>query len=104
MTPVIILCTCGSETEAVRLSGSIVQNKLAACVNVVPGIRSVFRWQDQVETAQEWLLLIKSSDERYPELEQFIRENHSYEVPEVIAVPIAKGHAAYLDWLTQAVQ
>lgn len=82
------------------LAQRLVANRLAACVNILPVVESIYRWQDSVEQASEVALLIKTVQERYDELEATIRAAHPYQVPEIIAVPIVAGLPAYLDWLT----
>jgi periplasmic divalent cation tolerance protein len=96
---IVIVSTCGSEEEAAALAHLLVERRLAACVNVVPRIRSVYRWKGKVESADEWLLLIKSSRELFDSVSQALQAAHSYELPEVIAIPIEAGSPAYLDWL-----
>jgi periplasmic divalent cation tolerance protein len=96
---IVVLTTCESEEEAARIARHLVENKLAACVNIVPKIRSVYRWNDKVEDATEFLLLIKSSRGHFDEVRTQIGKLHSYEVPEVIAMPIVDGSASYLAWL-----
>ena len=101
MTPaLVVFCTCGSPDEASRIANALVEERLAACVNIVPPIRSIYRWQGAVEQAAETLLLIKTTAERFPALRDRIQGLHSYEVPEIIAVPIYDGSAAYLSWLS----
>jgi periplasmic divalent cation tolerance protein len=95
----IVFSTCPNEDEAVRLAQALVDERLCACVNVLPGVRSIYRWQTAVEDAQEHLLLIKTGLERLPALERRIAELHTYDTPEVIAVPIIFGSRKYLDWL-----
>ena len=94
-----VTTTLGSRDEADRLAGALVRERLAACVQVVGPIRSTYWWQGAVETAEEWLCLIKTADARYAALEARIKELHSYDVPEIVAVPITAGAAAYLDWI-----
>jgi periplasmic divalent cation tolerance protein len=96
---IVILSTCDSEEEATRLARQLVERGLAACVNVIPGIRSVYRWQGRVETGNEWLLLIKSSRQLFAPLSEWLDAAHSYEVPEAIAIPILDGSLNYMDWL-----
>jgi periplasmic divalent cation tolerance protein len=93
--------TAGSEEEAERIAAALVERRLAACVQTIGPIASRYRWQGEVEQAQEWLCLAKTEASRYPELEAAIRELHSYEEPEIVATPIVAGSAGYLDWLTQ---
>ncbi|NOY62195.1 MAG: divalent-cation tolerance protein CutA [Gammaproteobacteria bacterium] len=99
MEHLILFCTCPDANSAERIAEALVDRRFAACVNIVPGIKSVYRWQGQRESAQEVLLLIKSSDELYPLLEQMIRDIHPYELPEIIAVPVKRGLAPYLAWI-----
>jgi periplasmic divalent cation tolerance protein len=96
---IVVLCTCASADEAERLARELVGARLAACVNVVPGVRSFYRWQGKLEDAAEHLLLIKSSRERFGELRAAIERLHSYDVPEVVALPIVDGAPNYLSWL-----
>ncbi|MBM3344608.1 MAG: divalent-cation tolerance protein CutA, partial [Betaproteobacteria bacterium] len=84
---------------ALRLANAIIEARLAACVNVLGTCTSVYRWQDQVENAEEVPLLIKTTGERYAALQALIRRLHSYELPEIIAVPVAHGLPAYLQWV-----
>ena len=95
----LVLSTAGSEEEARKIARHLVENQLAACVNIVPRIESIYRWQGRVETSREWLLLIKTSAERFPEVRDAIRELHSYELPECIAINIEDGSLEYLQWL-----
>jgi periplasmic divalent cation tolerance protein len=97
----VVLCTVPSEAVAEELARGLVTRSLAACVNIVPGIRSIYSWQGKLEDGQELLLVIKTRTERYEELERWLTEAHPYEVPEVIALPIALGAPAYLRWVTE---
>ena len=99
----IVLTTCGSAEEAQRIAHELVDRRLAACVNIVPQIASVYRWQGKVETATEWLLVIKSTAPAFESLRETIQELHSYELPECIAIPIEAGGSAYLDWIAASV-
>jgi len=99
----LIYCTCPDRAMAERIAEALVADRLAACVNIVPGITSVYRWQGEVQHDSELLLLIKTRDECYPALEARIRELHSYEVPEIIAVPLQRGSESYLAWLDACV-
>jgi periplasmic divalent cation tolerance protein len=103
---IVILSTCGSETEAHKLARLLVDTQLAACVNVIGGgvlggVRSFYRWQGKVESASEWLLLIKTSRDRFARVQAAIEDAHSYEVPEIIALPIVEGAPAYLSWMDE---
>jgi periplasmic divalent cation tolerance protein len=96
---IVVLNTCGSEAEAERLARLLVDQRLAACVSIAPQIRSFYRWNGAVERSEEWLLLIKSSRPLFERLRAALEAAHSYEVPEVIALPVVDGAASYLDWL-----
>jgi periplasmic divalent cation tolerance protein len=97
-SPLVVLCTCPNEEDALRLANSLVAERLAACVNILPGIRSIYRWKDQVESAQEILLLIKTTHERFAALRDRILVLHAYETPEIIALPVVAGLEKYLTW------
>ena len=96
---VIVLSTCGNVTEAEKLARHLIDHRLAACVNVVPGLLSYYRWQGQVENDAELLLLIKTARGLVGEVQSVLRELHSYELPEMVVVPIVDGSPDYLDWL-----
>ena len=95
----LILCTCPNAESASRIARAVVEERLAACVNRVPGLTSVYRWQGEIHEDNEVLLLIKTQHERFESLRARIIELHPYDVPEVIALEIAAGHAPYLEWL-----
>ena len=99
----LVLTTCGP-AEADRIATTLVERRLAACVNTVNGVVSAYRWQGKVERDQESLLVIKTTADRYPALEEAIRETSSYELPEVVAVRLSGGSADYLAWLAEAVE
>ncbi len=96
-----VLTTVESEDDGVRLGRGIVDARLAACVQIVGPIRSLYWWQGKVDDAREWQLLIKTTAERFPALEQYIKENHSYDTPEIIATQITAGSAEYLNWVSE---
>lgn len=98
---IVILSTCASEEEAERLARLLVDARLAACVTVVPRLRSFYRWEGAIESAEECLLLIKSSRECFESLRCRLEEAHSYQVPEVLALPVIEGASNYLNWLDQ---
>ena len=98
----MVLTTAGSREEAATIAASLVEARLAACVQVVSEIESVYRWEGKVTRDTEWLLLCKTTGDRYEEVERLIRESHSYTTPEVVAFKIERGSAAYLDWLRQS--
>ena len=98
----LVLVTCASAAEAKRIAYAVVEARLAACVNILPGaINSVYRWKGKVESARERLLFIKTSRKRLAKLQTAVERLHSYEVPEFIALPIAKGSDAYLSWIEE---
>ncbi len=99
MTAVVVLVTAGSREEAEAIGRTLVENRLAACVNVVGPIRSIYRWQEAVEEADEHLLIVKARAADLAALEARVRAVHSYDVPEVVALPVAGGSEAYLRWL-----
>jgi periplasmic divalent cation tolerance protein len=96
---VAVLVTVGSREEAERIAEALVMERLAACVNVVGPITSIYHWEGRVERCQELLLIIKTRAALFDQLEARVKSLHSYQNPEVIAVPIGAGTAAYLDWL-----
>ncbi len=100
----IVLTTCPDEAAADRISLALVEQGLAACVNRLAPVHSIYRWQGNVERATEVPLLIKTTRERYGDVEHAIRHLHSYELPEIIALPIAAGHSAYLRWIEEQTQ
>lgn len=98
----VILVTAGSKAQAEMLARSLVAAKLAACVTLLP-VQSVYTWREEIHQEEEWQLMIKSKLDRFAELEAKIRELHSYEVPEIIALPIVQGSTSYLQWISQQV-
>lgn len=97
----VVLCTLPDRDQAMRLARALVEEGLAACVNLVPGLTSVYRWQGSVQEDAEVLLLVKTSQAVYTRLEQRIRALHPYELPEIIAVPLQTGQADYLKWIQE---
>ncbi|XP_068854999.1 protein CutA [Aphelocoma coerulescens] len=95
--------TCPNNSVATELARALVQQRLAACVNVLPGVTSVYTWQGKLEEDSEVLLMIKTRSSRVPALTEFIRSHHPYEVPEVVALPVAQGNLPYLRWVGDAV-
>lgn len=93
--------TCPDEGTARRIASRLVDERLAACVNILPDMTSIYRWQGAVETASECLLIIKTRGERMAELERRLAELHPYDVPELVAVAVEGGSAAYLQWLVE---
>jgi periplasmic divalent cation tolerance protein len=100
----LVLTTCGSLEEARSIAQTLVERQLAACVNITPQIESVYRWQGGVESATEWLLLIKTTAEAFDRLRETLSELHSYELPECIVIAVEDGSAAYLEWIGQSVR
>ena len=96
---IVVLTTCDSEKHAEKLARHLVERRLAACVNILPKARSIYRWQGKIGDAAEWLLLIKSRRDLFPALCTEIQKLHTYEVPEIIALPVVEGAEAYLGWL-----
>src|SRR5512144_68769 len=97
----IVFVTCASAGEAETIARAVVEEHLAACVNVLPGVRSCYMWEGKMTWSDEVLLLIKTTDARFLALQARIRELHSYDVPEIVAVPIEVGFEKYLQWVTQ---
>jgi periplasmic divalent cation tolerance protein len=96
---VVVFITAPTRAEAVMLAEMLVEKRLAACVQVLPEMLSVYHWDDAVQRDPEYLLLVKTKRERFAELEQAVRAVHSYTTPEIIALPIVAGSAPYLEWL-----
>jgi len=101
--PVVVLTTVGSHFDVGALATELVENHLAACVNILDGVRSVYRWKDAIEDDREQLLIIKTVDERIAELKAALFAKHPYEVPEFIVIPIDRIEGPYLQWLTGSV-
>jgi periplasmic divalent cation tolerance protein len=99
-----VLTTIDSSEAAGRLAQQLVEANLAACVQVLGPLTSTYRWEGKVETAQEWLCIAKTREDRYGEVEAAIRAAHPYQVPEILAVPVTAGHEAYLRWLDAQVR
>jgi periplasmic divalent cation tolerance protein len=98
--PIVVLMTAATTEEATRLAEMLITQKLAACVQILPEIRSIYFWKDEVQREREVLLLAKTTQERFAELERQVRAIHSYETPEIIALPITTGSEPYLKWLS----
>ncbi|HEX4426155.1 MAG TPA: divalent-cation tolerance protein CutA [Terriglobales bacterium] len=99
----LVLTTAGSAEEAKKIAYALIERGLAACVNIVPQIQSVYRWQEKVEEAEEWLLIIKTTSEAFSRVRDAIKEMHSYALPECICVGIEDGSVEYLRWIAEAV-
>jgi periplasmic divalent cation tolerance protein len=97
----VVLVTCGSEEEGLEIARTLVEERLAACVNLLSPIRSIYRWEGKTCDEKEWLLIIKTKKERFQDLEEKVKSLHSYSVPEIIGLPIVEGSSSYLHWLEQ---
>ena len=100
----IVFTTAGSEEEARKIAHHLVEQHLAACVNIIPSIESIYRWQGKVESNQEWLLLIKTSAQKFPAVRNAIKQMHSYDLPECIGINIENGSVEYLEWLDNSLK
>ena len=100
---VVVMITTATEEEAHRIAGLLVNRRKAACVNIVPRVDSLFRWQGKLDSAQESLLIVKSKASLLPEIVSLVKGVHSYEVPEIIALPIISGNEDYLNWMESEV-
>ena len=102
---IVVLVTCGSAKEARRIARAVVQQRMAACTNIVATpVHSIYRWKGKVESAEEFLLVIKTTQGRFAELKAAVKRLHSYDVPEIIALPIAAGGTNYLNWISESVK
>lgn len=101
---IVVLSACDSEEQAARLARHLVESRLAGCVNIVPGARSFYRWKGAIEDTAEWLLVIKSRRDLFPALRAEIAKIHSYEVPELLALPVVEGSENYLAWLDRELE
>jgi periplasmic divalent cation tolerance protein len=100
----VVLCTLPDRSHAYRIAHTLIEEQLAACVNIIPGVSSVYRWRDKVHQDEEILLLIKTAQPVFDRLEQRIRALHPYELPEIIAVPVRTGQAEYLQWINDSLR
>ena len=100
----IVLTTCGSVEEARTIAHALVERRLAACVNIIPSVESIYRWKGEVETATEYLLVIKTTAGAFTSLRDALSGLHSYEVPECIEIAISDGNVPYLDWIEKSVE
>ena len=97
----VIFVTCGSEEEGLKIARTLVEERLAACVNLVSPIRSIYRWEGNLLEENEWLLVIKTHVARFDDVEKRVIGLHSYSVPEIIALPITNGYSSYLNWVKE---
>src|SRR5256885_9888521 len=100
---IIVFVTCETKEQAEKIAQTVVTEKLAACVNVLPGVESCYIWQDELTWADEALLVIKTTQTRFEQLQNRVRELHSYDVPEIVSVTIEDGFKTYLDWIDTSV-
>ena len=102
---IVVLVTCGSAKEARCIARALVTDRLAACVNVLQApVESVYRWEGKIESAKEFLLLVKTSRRRFGAIQAAVRRMHSYDLPEIIALPVERGSKAYLHWISESVR
>ncbi len=102
--PIVVLMTTGNREEADRIADLLVEKRLAACVQILPEIRSVYFWKNEIQRESEILLLAKSTKDRFQDLEREVRAIHSYETPEIVALEITDGSRPYLNWLSDNVE
>lgn len=100
---VVVLCTVPDEDTAVDIARAVVRRRLAACANIVGGVRSIYRWKDKIEDGQERLLILKTRHDQFEALRDAVVEMHPYEAPELLALPVLAGNPAYLSWIDQSV-
>jgi periplasmic divalent cation tolerance protein len=98
---IVVLVTCGSEEEALTIARSLVEKRLAACVNLVSPVRSIYQWEEKILDEKEWILIIKTKKDKFKNLEKEVRSLHSYDVPEIIGLPVIEGSSSYLKWLEE---
>ena len=101
---IIVLCSCPNQEIAEQIASSLVEQHLAACVNIIPGVQSVYRWQGKIERDDELLLVSKTTASKFDQISTYIAELHPYELPEVIAVSIERGISEYLQWIEEQVK
>lgn len=99
----MVFCSCPSYEIGQEIATKIVEAKLAACVNIIPGLTSIYSWEGKIETSSEVLLLIKTTEKVYSQLEKSLIHLHPYDCPEIIGVPIEQGNKGYLEWIKQAI-
>ena len=101
---ILVLTTVASRDEARRIGRALVERLLAACVNIVPQVGSIYRWEGEIEEAEEWLLIIKTTARAFDRVRDAVNELHSYDVPECISISIESGSMAYLNWVGESVK
>ncbi|VAX21683.1 Periplasmic divalent cation tolerance protein CutA [hydrothermal vent metagenome] len=95
------LITASSEEEARKIAKSLVEERLAACVSIIPSVRSIYRWKEEIHDDEEFLLVVKTSGKQFEAIKTLVHELHSYETPEIIALPIVSGSGKYLEWMNK---
>ena len=100
----VVLCTCPTREVASAIATAVLEERLAACVNQLPGIKSLYRWEGRIEDDEELLLLIKTTSQLFPALEEMIRDLHPYDIPEIIGLPLTVGSKDYLAWIRNSVR
>lgn len=103
MDAIIVLCTFATREDALRIGSALVEERFAACINILPPMQSIYRWKGQIEDSEEILALFKTTQERFVSLRNRIKELHPYETPEIIVVPVIEGLAGYLAWIREQV-
>jgi periplasmic divalent cation tolerance protein len=98
---IVVLVTCGSEEEALKIAQSLVEERLAACVNLLSPVRSIYRWEGKICDEREWILIIKTQKKRFEKLEKKVKSLHSYSVPEIIGLSVVEGNPPYLKWVEE---
>jgi len=101
---IVIFVTAGNKKEAQKIASGLIRRKLAACVNIVDKVDSIFFWKGKVQKSKESLLIIKSTRLKFPQIAQAVKSLHSYDVPEIIAIPVIAGHKPYLRWIDESVR
>ncbi len=101
---IVIFITCAKQEEAQKIATALVEAKLAACVNIVKGLKSIFWWEEKIDCCEEILLIAKSQHSLMPEIIKQVKSLHSYQVPEVIALPIVSGNEDYLNWINESIR
>jgi len=100
----VVLVTCQDAAEAESIANTLVEEKLAACVNIAPSVKSIYRWKGKIERASEAMLFIKTRSDLFEQLSARIKQKHSYSCPEIISLPITQGFGPYLEWLKESTQ
>ena len=101
---IVVFVTASGKIEADKIAEKLIEEKLAACVNIISGVDSVFWWENRIDRASEVLLVIKSSKDKFAKIAETVKALHSYEVPEIIALPITDGYKPYLDWINESIR